>query len=69
MLRTIFQSLFEHTKITTKFPKRHISNTSCTGINTLLGFINNKGLEISKGLKDKGLNDKGFQSQTKPYYT
>ena len=64
MLRTIFQSLFEHTKITTKFPKRHISNISCIGINTLLGFINNKGLGISKGLKDKG-----FQSQTKPYYT
>ena len=42
--RTIFRSLFEDTKITTKFPKRHIYNTSCIEINTLFAIFINKGL-------------------------
>ena len=69
MLHTIFQSLYEDTKITIKFPKRHICNKPCLEINTLLAFINKIEFRTSKELKDKGLNDEWFQSQTKPYYT
>ena len=68
MLHTIFQSLYEDTKITIKFPKKRISNKPCLEINTLLAFINKIEFRTSKKLKDKGLNNKWFQIQTKPYY-
>ena len=44
VLWTIFRSLFEDTKVTTKFPKRHFCNTSCIKMNTLFAIFNNKGL-------------------------
>ena len=40
MTRTIFGRLFEDTKITTRFPKRHICNT--IEINTLFAIFKNK---------------------------
>ena len=43
-LRTIFQILFEVTKIITKFLKSHIRSTSCIEINTLFAIFNNEGL-------------------------
>ena len=40
VLRAIFRNLFEDTEITTKFPKKHICNTSSTEINTF-AILNN----------------------------
>ena len=54
VLRTIFQSLFKGTKITTQFPKRQICNTSYKEINT--SFAIHRLLSKSP-------------SQTRPYYT
>ena len=42
MTWNIFQRLFEDTKITTRFPKRHIFNT--IEINTLFAIFSNKEL-------------------------
>ena len=45
-MQTVFRRLFEDTKITTRFPKRHICNF--TEINTLFAVFNNKGLGFSE---------------------
>ena len=42
MIRTIFWRLFKDTKITIRFPKRHICNA--IEINTFSAIFNNKGL-------------------------
>ena len=42
VLQTIFRRLFEDTKITTKFLKRHICNLFCIEINMLFAIFNNK---------------------------
>ena len=43
--RTIFQSLFEDTTITTIFLKNHISNIFLVEFDTFFAIFNNKGFE------------------------
>ena len=47
-MKSIFQSLFEDTKITNNFLKSHFFNTSCFVINTLFAIFNTRELRNFK---------------------